>query len=115
MIEWGSGEQPIHGSVDCYFLRLWIENEEKTRAEKVQVFISRVLREAPNRMFVPMESFIPMNLHGGFGSETPTHAEVFADGISPGMGAHCCFARVTDPAKRKQFGEDHTDAKPEQT
>src|SRR5262245_53113967 len=32
-----------YGSIDSYFLRLWIKNEGKTRAEKVQVFVSEVI------------------------------------------------------------------------
>ena len=62
-----------------------------------------------------MSSFIPMNLRWGFGSETPIHAEVFADGISPGMGVHCNLAQVLDPSKRNDVGDDHPDTKPEQT
>ncbi len=109
-----TGFPPIYQEVGCYFLRLWIHNKGKSRAEKVQVFVSEILRERAGE-FIPMKSFIPMNLRWGFGSETPTHAEVFADGISPGMGVHCNLAQVLDPSKRKVAGDDHLDAKPEET
>src|SRR5262249_36315563 len=92
------GSKPIHLSADCYFLRLWIQNDGNVRAEKVQVFVSELHRETANGTFVKMESFIPMNLRWSFGNETPTHTEVFADGISPGMGVHCNLAYVLDPS-----------------
>jgi hypothetical protein len=104
-----SASSPISkASVDTYFLRLWIQNEGRSRAEKVQVFIRRLLRETANGTFIPMDSFIPMNLRWG-------NAEVFADGISPGMGLHCNLARVADPANRKDIGDNHPDAKPNET
>lgn len=106
------GSEPIYGYADSYFLRLWVQNEGKSRAEKVQVFVSKLLRRAPDGSFDPMESFIPMNLRWSFGSERPTHAEVFADGISPGMGVHCNLAYIIDPDKIKI---DHADATSGQT
>jgi hypothetical protein len=110
------GLPPIPLSAGCYFLRLWVQNDGKSRAEKVQVFVSEILRRRPSDgEFIPVESFIPMNLRWGFGSETPTHAEVFADGISPDMGVHCNLAQIIDPSKRKEAGDYHPDAKPEQT
>jgi len=108
------GSPPAYLEADCYFLRLWIQNDGKSRAEKVQVFVSEVLRERAGE-FVHMNSFIPMNLRWGFGSETPTHTEVFADGISPGMGVHCNLAQILDHSKRKDAGDDHPDAKPDET
>jgi hypothetical protein len=109
-----AGFPPIPLWADCYFLRLWIQNDGKSRAEKVQVFVAEIhlLRAGA---FIPVESFIPMNLRWGFGSETPTHAEVFAEGISPGMGVHCNLAQVLDPSKRKEAGDNHPDAEPEET
>jgi len=98
---------PVYKSADSYFLRLWIQNDGKTRAEKVQVFVENVFRETFPDTFEKMVSFIPMNLRWGFGSEKPTHAEVFADGISPGMGAHCILAHVIDPRKRHEIREYH--------
>ena len=60
------GYKPIHLSADCYFLRLWIQNDGNVRAEKVQVFVSELHRETANGTFVKMESFIPMNLRWSF-------------------------------------------------
>jgi hypothetical protein len=112
-----SDARPFKGSVDSYFLRLWIQNEGKSRAENVQVFVARLYRMTANGTFASMDSFIPMNLLWSWssGSEKPTRDEVFADGISPGMGVHCNLAYVLDPARRKALCVDHPDAKQEQT
>jgi hypothetical protein len=80
---------------DAYFLRVWIENSGKARAEKVQVFVKDVLRQAADGTFKPLDGFLPMNLrwsHTDF-----AEPEVYADGISPGMGKHCDFAAVSHP------------------
>ncbi len=87
-------------SADCYYLRLWIENFGKTRAETIQVFVAKLLRKSADGRFREVEDFLPMNLkwaHGG---------EVFAPGISPTMGKHCDLGRLIDPQDHKQFGDD---------
>jgi hypothetical protein len=110
------GSPPVYLSLDSYFLRLWIQNDGNTRAEKVQVFLSEILRRRnSDGEFIPVESFIPMNLRWSFGSERPTHAEVFADGISPGIGVHCNLAYILKPDQRQQTRDDHPRANPEQT
>src|SRR5262245_53754311 len=87
-------DQIPFGDIDGYCLRLWVENEGKSRAEKVEVFVSEIRQRRPSDgEFIPVGSFIPMNLRWSFGSERPAHAEMFADGISPGMGVHCNLAR----------------------
>jgi hypothetical protein len=80
---------------DAYFLRVWIENIGNRRAEKVQVFVSKVLREQANRLFKPVAGFLPMNLrwsHTDFNDP-----EIYADGISPQMGKHCDLASISSP------------------
>ncbi|MCI0662201.1 MAG: hypothetical protein L0220_14115 [Acidobacteria bacterium] len=109
-----SQPRPIAMSfTDSYYLRLWIKNEGKSRAEKVQVFVIGVYREIANHTLVPVDSFLPMNLRWAFGTET--NPVVFADGISPGMGVHCNFARVLDPKQRISLGDEHPEAGPGQT
>jgi hypothetical protein len=49
-------------SADCYYFRLWVENVGNQRAEKVQVFISRLFRRHADNSFVEDKSFLPMNL-----------------------------------------------------
>lgn len=93
-----------YGAADCYYLRLWVENVGKTRAERVQVYAARLLRRSADGSFKPVEEFLPMNLrwsHGG-----PGGPEIFADGISPGMGKHCDLGHIVDPAFRKDVGDD---------
>jgi hypothetical protein len=102
----------IRGSdvaADCYYLRLWIENVGKTRAEIIQVFVAKLLRESANRSFREVSAFLPMNL-------TWSHeGGIFAAGISPTMGKHCDLGRVIDPQHRKHFGDDLEDVPDDQT
>src|SRR5262245_20864659 len=101
---------PATSFVDLYFLRLWIQNIGKSKAEKVQVFAAQLHRRIADDTFAPVESFLPMNLRWAFGSENPSHAETFAETILPEMGVHCNLARVADPKYRKQIGDDNRDA-----
>ena len=88
---------------DCYYLRLWIKNTGKTRAEQVQVFADKLLRESADGSFRDVHTFLPMNLQWAHGHE------IFAIGISPQMGKHCDLGRIINPALRKQFGDDLQD------
>ena len=47
-----------------------------------------------------------MNLRWAYSYADGHTPEVFADGISPGMGKHCDLGRVIDPACRKDLGDD---------
>jgi hypothetical protein len=92
----GVAGQPAAWTGDAFFLRLWVENSGNQRAEKVQVFLSKALREQANRTFQAVPGFLPMNLrwsHTDF--QKP---EIYADGISPDMGKHCDLACISDPA-----------------
>ncbi|MGO9112445.1 MAG: hypothetical protein ACLP9L_24710 [Thermoguttaceae bacterium] len=102
-------------SVDVYFLRVWIQNEGSARAEKVQVFVAGLCRKAATGTFSVVDSFLPMNLRWTHASDSPSGVEIFAEGISPGMGKHCDLARVVDPRGQAEFGDDHPRAKPGQT
>ena len=42
---------------EAYFLRMWIENTGNQRAEKVQVFLNKVLREQLDGSFRPLATF----------------------------------------------------------
>ena|GEM_PF-429350 len=102
-------------SIDTYFLRLWVQNVGRSKAENVQVFAAKLERKIAGDSFEPVDSFLPMNLRWAFGSETPTHAETFAEAILPEMGVHCNLARIAVPAHRKKLGDDHPEAKEGQT
>jgi hypothetical protein len=90
----------------CYYLRLWIENSGKTRAEKAQVFMSKVLEKGEDGKFKEKTDFIPVNLLWSHGQTVAGGREVFAEGISPKMGKHCDLGHVINPEQRKYFGED---------
>jgi hypothetical protein len=86
----------LRWSGDAYFLRLWVENTGNQRAEDVQVFVSDVLMQQPNKSFTPVPGFLPMNLrwsHSDFAKP-----EIYADGISAEMGKHCDLAAISDPS-----------------
>jgi hypothetical protein len=89
---WSGGRK---WSGQCYFYRLWVKNTGQSRAEKVQVFLSKVSAiRGESRETVT--HIVPMNLrwtHGDF-----YRPEVFADGISPAMSKLCDFVSICDPA-----------------
>jgi hypothetical protein len=96
----------IFGRTECYYLRLWIENRGKTRAEKVQVFAAKLSRKNADGSFAIVEDFLPMNLRWAHAETAPNGVEIFADGISPQMGKHCDLGHIVNPAARVIVGED---------
>lgn len=82
--------------VKRYWLRLWIENSGKTRAEQVQVFASAVLRKTARGEFAEVPDFRPMNLRWSNARDW-NNPEVFAEGISPQLGKHCDLFCISDP------------------
>jgi len=89
---------------DCYYFRLWVENTGNKRAEKVQVFVSKLFRCHADGSFVEDKSFLPMNLRWSHSQLQPFVPEIFAEGISPQMGKHCDLGHIIDPSKRTSFG-----------
>jgi hypothetical protein len=81
---------------DCYWVRLWVENVGKTRAEQVQVFAAKLSKRDATNKFVPVPGFIPMNLRWANARDW-RDPEIFAPGISNGMGKHCDLLSVSDP------------------
>jgi hypothetical protein len=90
-------------SADCYYFRLWIENTGNQRAEKVQVFVSKLFRRHADGTFVEDKSFLPMNLRWSHSQLALLGPEIFAEGISPEMGKHCDLGHILDPIKRPLF------------
>jgi hypothetical protein len=105
----------IVGRAECYWLRLWIENKGRTRAEQVQVYASTLSKRSADRSFKRIDRFLPMNLKWSHGPPPPKGPEIFADGISPRMGKHCDLAHIVDPAHRANIGEDLSEVPPDQT
>lgn len=84
----------------CFYLRLWIENAGNVRAEEVQVFIGKLERKQADDEFREDHDFLPMNLrwsHAGLGKPL-----IFTS-MNPGMGRHCDFGHIVDPAYDSEF------------
>lgn len=77
---------------ECYYIRLKVENSGKTRAEKVQVYASSLLKQGADGKFVEISTFIPLNL------KWSNLGVTVLDGISPKMGAFCDVIALCDPA-----------------
>ena len=88
----------------CYYFRIWVENIGNQRAEKVQVFLSKLFRRHADGSFMEDKSFLPMNLRWSHSQLLPFGPEIFAEGISPKMGKHCDLGHIIDPRKRVAFG-----------
>lgn len=100
---------PTRVVAKCYYLRIWIENSGKTRAERVQVFAAKLLRRAADGEFRTDLKFLPMNLLWTHYEGPGGAREIYAEGISPEMGKHCELGRIidpTDPLVRKELGEN---------
>lgn len=76
-----SSGQVIHH--DCYYYRLWVENEGSTTAENVQVFVSSI-KQLKDGEYKGLNSFLPMSLKWSYRG-----GKVFSEGISSKMGQHC--------------------------
>jgi hypothetical protein len=83
-----------------YYLRLWIKNVGKGRAEQVQVFVSTLFKENASGAFAPVAEFEPMNLRWS-NYRDPNNPEIFARGISRDFGKHCDFCSISDPDNPK--------------
>ena len=102
-------------SADCYYLRLWVQNVGKTRAERVQVFAASLSRRNADGNFRRIDEFLPLNLRWAHGQQAAAGPEIFAEGISPQMGKHCDLGHVIDPASRAHVGEDLPDVQADKT
>jgi hypothetical protein len=78
-----------------YFIRLWVKNQGKSRADKVEVFLSGVRIRQTDGSLRELRDVSPMNLRWSYTNYK--EPEIYADGISPGMGKLCDFAAVSDP------------------
>lgn len=84
----------------CYYLRFWIENTGSVRAEDVQVFIKRVAKKQADNQYRENTGFLPMNLRW---SHAPPGELLVFTSINPGMGRHCDFGHIIDPAHDSDF------------
>lgn len=72
------------------------------------MFAQKLLRRTADGSFVEDHHFLPMNLRWAHAHARGPNGgpEVYADGISPGMGKHCDLGHVIDPANRVDCKED---------
>jgi|ERR1017187_7564610 hypothetical protein len=85
----------VQQETECYYFRLWIENNGNQRAERVQVYAVRLLKKHADGVFRGVESFLPMNLRWAHALD-PSKPEIFGD-INPKMGKHCDLGRIVNP------------------
>jgi hypothetical protein len=81
---------------DCYYVRAQVENTGKTRAEKVQVYASKLAKQGADQKFVDMPAFIPLNAK--WSNSPPGGVSAILDGISPKMAAFFDIVALCDPA-----------------
>jgi hypothetical protein len=78
-----------------YFIRLSVQNTGRSRAEKVEVFLSRVRIQQDDGSLKDMQEVIPMNLRWSYTNYSDP--EIYADGISPDMFKLCDLGAISDP------------------
>ena len=78
-----------------YWIRLWIRNEGRIRAQKVEVFLARAWVERKADYWAELPHFTPMNLRWSYGNRK--HPTIYADGISHRMAMYCDLAAITKP------------------
>lgn len=99
--------------LNCYYFRLWVRNDGRSRAERVEVFVAKIRQRNTKGSFEQLDNFLPMNLvwSAGSGGE-----RIYIDGISPGMGKHCDIGHIIDPTFRKFINSENSkSAVPNQT
>jgi hypothetical protein len=89
-----SGKPPWNG--DRYFVRIRVENIGKTRAEKVQVSLSKLAKRALDEKFEDISTILPLNLR--WSNSPPEGAVMVLDGISSKMSAFCDVISLWNPA-----------------
>lgn len=90
---------------DAYYVRIKVENSGKTRAERVQVYASKLAKQGADTKFADIPTFLPLNMK--WSNSPPGAAAAILDGISPGMGAFCDVVGLCDranPLQRRPAG-----------
>lgn len=92
-----------------HYYRLWVENNGKTAANEVQVFVSRLERRIADGSFERAPAFLPTNLLWAYDGEP------YARRILPEMGKHCDIGHVVGPSQRVAANEDLPNLPPGQS
>jgi hypothetical protein len=94
------GSIPTIGNVtwtgDGYYVRVKVENDGRSRAEKVQVSAERLTRRGADNQFVDVPTILPLNL------KWANVGVAILDGISPKMSSFCDVIALCDPANPLQ-------------
>jgi hypothetical protein len=96
-------KQIFRPNYDCYYVRLWISNCGKTRAENVEVFVANIAKKINGNKYVNLENFLPMNLIWAHTKIRKSGPEIITHGISPEMGKHCDLGYIIKPKDRDQI------------
>jgi hypothetical protein len=71
-----------------YFSRLWIENNGRSSAENVEVYVKALKKKNDQGIFVEDDSWQPMNLiWSNIGG-------IYLENLPVGMGKHCDFTEI---------------------
>ena len=98
-------------SADGYALRISVKNtiprfRIKSRAEEVEVFLSKLDRRAQDGRFHPVQGFEPANLIW-------SHSFIPFAPIAPNMERYCFVGRALKPSQRKNFPDFDNPSLPE--
>jgi hypothetical protein len=91
-----SGKDVVLWTGECYWVRAKVENSGQTRAEKVQVYASKLAKLGADNRFENIPTFLPLNMK--WTNSPPGGPGAILDGISPKMGAFCDIVAICNPA-----------------
>jgi hypothetical protein len=94
------GKGAVLWTGDAYYVRAIVQNSGQTRAEKVQVYASKLAKLGADNKFADIPTFLPLNMRWTNGPAGG--AAAILDGISPEMSAFCDIVAVCDPANPHQ-------------
>ena len=79
----------------CFICRMIIENEGKTDARNVQVYLNKVEYKSADGNFVTCTNVLPINLNWSY-QEKSNNSSSVAELISPKMEKYCDFMYITE-------------------
>jgi hypothetical protein len=88
------GERLVLWQGTIFYARLWVQNTGRTRAEGVEVFVTKVEQELLDGSYNAWDGFIPANLRW---AHTNPEAPETRISMSPEMGRHCDLGAIANP------------------
>jgi hypothetical protein len=89
-----TGERHVLWQGSFYYARLWVQNTGRTRAEGVEVFVTKVEQKLLDGSYKTHDGFIPANLR--WANTNPEVPEIRTS-MSREMGRHCDLGAIADP------------------